>query len=60
MARPTVLAHIVCGDPDFDHPDTCPDCGFESLLTFPLFALTVMGVGPFGTVRVCPRCSEDH
>jgi hypothetical protein len=50
--------YVLVGEPDMDAVAECPDCGFDSLLTFPLTAMSANGVGPWGTIRVCGRCYD--
>lgn len=49
---------VIVGEPDVDAAKTCPDCGFDSLLGFPLTAISLNGVGPWGTYEACSRCHE--
>jgi hypothetical protein len=38
--------------------EECPECGFDSLMTFPLTTLSDEGVGTGGTYRNCGRCED--
>ena len=53
MAAPHV---VEVGDPDWDNPAECPECGFDALFTFPFYRLTVDGVTRRGEVQACGRC----
>lgn len=54
-----VTATIVAGDPDLNHQTECPTCGFDSVITFPLYALSTEGVDVFGDWSACLRCWPD-
>ena len=52
----TVRGHIVVGDADTDAVKECPACGFEALLTFPLYVVSEAGVTQFATAERCAHC----
>lgn len=54
----TITCHIVVGEPDLGAAQTCPDCGFDAVLTFPLTSISVNGVSPFGHYKACARCAD--
>lgn len=56
-----VTAYVVAGEPDLDHQTECSTCGYQAVVTFPLYALTPEGVSPFGEWAECVRCwIENH
>ncbi len=59
MPPRVTLAYIVAGDPDLDAASECPDCGFDALLTWPLYSLSENGVSEFGVYKACVRCYEE-
>lgn len=58
--RVTVRAWIIPLEPGPDSPcKTCPTCGFDSLLLFPVYCLTVQGVTKLPrTFPLCGRCAD--
>lgn len=52
--------YLMVGEPDLTSTAECPDCGFDSLLKFPLTLLDANGVSPVGTYEACPRCYFDE
>lgn len=45
------------GYPDrcLEHAEECPSCGYDTLLTFPLWALLPTGLARAGRVKRCAR-----
>lgn len=53
--------HFIAGEPDPDEqPTECPSCGFDAVLTFPVYAADHAGVGLAGKVPVCLRCASEE
>jgi ArsR family metal-binding transcriptional regulator len=50
--------YVQVGEPDIDAATECGECGFDSVLAFPLRLLSADGVGDFGVYKVCGRCSD--
>lgn len=40
--------------------ETCPDCGHDELLTFPLWNLTPDGLDELATIKRCAWCFCDQ
>lgn len=59
MAERTCVGTFVVGSPDIDSAAECPECGFDSLLTFPIHVISESGVSPFGTYEGCARCFDE-
>lgn len=53
-----VTGWLVVGTPDIDRAEECPSCGFDSLLTFPVSAISTAGVSTWPPVKACPRCHD--
>jgi hypothetical protein len=55
-----LIGHVMVGLPDMEAAEECPDCGFDTMLAFPLTVITEEGVGPFGSYRACARCYDER
>lgn len=55
--EPTRPVHMHIGTPDYDHPETCPSCGFDALLTVGLYDCAGIKLGE---AKGCGRCYEDE
>jgi hypothetical protein len=59
MAGCVVRLAVVVMEPDTDAASECPDCGFDSVLDFPVYYLSEVGVGrALMDYRACIRCSD--
>lgn len=60
MAERVLSLWASVGEPaNLDAPRECPDCGFDSVLDFPVTLLSGRGVTGDRTIAACPRCFKE-
>lgn len=59
MNEPVTMAWLVMLEPVTLAGTECPDCLFDTVLTFPVRAISYTGVRDMPPLRACWRCYDD-